>query len=272
MRLARYAVPGGEPALGVISDDRIISLEAAIPNRLGDMRTLIARWPELKPLVEEAAAAAAKATPLTSVTLLVPIERPRKISRSASTLPITSKNRRWRLRRSRCGSPMRRQQSTDPAARSKSRRNLPLWTLKRNWLRSSAQVAGRQARWLRLQGNRQRLTQMCRAGDARLFPETAPGPRPIATWLGKHQVFSGAGPLPRLHRLDWHEPCARVLHSRTSAGYKMFEWISGNRTDSLLRTRLQPSTKSSRPTRRTRPCFPMVPGDLGVGAAYSFER
>jgi hypothetical protein len=55
MRLAPYAVAGGEPVLGVIFGGRIQSLEATIPNLPGDLRSSIARWSELRTLVGQAA-------------------------------------------------------------------------------------------------------------------------------------------------------------------------------------------------------------------------
>lgn len=77
MRLARDAVPGGGLVLGIISDERITSLEATIPDLAGDMRTLVARWPEPKFLVAKATAAeGGNITPPASVTLIAPRERP----------------------------------------------------------------------------------------------------------------------------------------------------------------------------------------------------
>src|SRR5258706_12411794 len=79
MRLARHAVPGGGLVLGILSDERITSLEATIPDLSGDMRTLVARWPELKSLVAKAAAKAGNITPPASVALLAGSERPGRI-------------------------------------------------------------------------------------------------------------------------------------------------------------------------------------------------
>ena len=78
MKLATFEA-GGAPQLGVVTDDRIVPLNAAAPGLPEGMIGLIAAWRGLEREVRRLTDAAAGAVPLDSVRLLAPIRRPGKI-------------------------------------------------------------------------------------------------------------------------------------------------------------------------------------------------
>jgi len=78
MKLATFDA-GQEPELGVVLENRIVSLSRAAPRLASDMVDLIARWSEVEPEARAIAARAAGAVPLDQVRLLAPIRRPGKI-------------------------------------------------------------------------------------------------------------------------------------------------------------------------------------------------
>ncbi|MDP3855765.1 fumarylacetoacetate hydrolase family protein [Phenylobacterium sp.] len=78
MKLATFSAGAG-PELGVVLDDRIVSISRAAPGLARDMIELIARWPAAEGQVRAIAAAAADALALDQVRLHAPIARPGKI-------------------------------------------------------------------------------------------------------------------------------------------------------------------------------------------------
>jgi 2-keto-4-pentenoate hydratase/2-oxohepta-3-ene-1,7-dioic acid hydratase in catechol pathway len=78
MRLITFQAAGGQPELGAVVEDRRIAplTRAGLP---GGMIELIARWPELRPVAEAAAARAEGLLDPKSVTWLAPVPRPGKI-------------------------------------------------------------------------------------------------------------------------------------------------------------------------------------------------
>ena len=78
MKLATFCVAEADE-IGVVDDDRIISISRAAPQIADDMKALIARWPDVEREVRAIAAANAHALPLQDVRLKAPIARPGKI-------------------------------------------------------------------------------------------------------------------------------------------------------------------------------------------------
>ncbi|HEY2050606.1 MAG TPA: fumarylacetoacetate hydrolase family protein [Caulobacteraceae bacterium] len=77
MKLATFSA-GEEPELGIVTDDRIVSLSQAAPRLAVDMIDLIRRWDELEAEVRRIAGAG-QSRPLSEVRLMAPIRRPGKI-------------------------------------------------------------------------------------------------------------------------------------------------------------------------------------------------
>ena len=78
MKLATFEA-GAAVQLGVVVDDRIVSLNAAAPGLPADMIGLIKAWPQVELEVRRIAEAGAAALPLDQVRLHPPIRRPGKI-------------------------------------------------------------------------------------------------------------------------------------------------------------------------------------------------
>ena len=79
MKLASFSA-GRAPELGLVTDQRILSLSRAAPRLAEDMLDLIARWPALEGEVRRIAGeGSAEAFDLDRVRLLAPIRRPGKI-------------------------------------------------------------------------------------------------------------------------------------------------------------------------------------------------
>ncbi len=79
MRLATFST-GGASEIGIVTNDRIISISRTTPRLAQDMLDLITRWPALEPEVRRIASTnAADAIALDAVQLLAPIRRPGKI-------------------------------------------------------------------------------------------------------------------------------------------------------------------------------------------------
>jgi ureidoglycolate lyase len=79
MKLATFST-GGEPQLGIVANNRIMSLSRAAPRLAADMLDLITRWGTLEPEVHRIANASDAVTiDLDTVQLLAPIRRPGKI-------------------------------------------------------------------------------------------------------------------------------------------------------------------------------------------------
>jgi 2-keto-4-pentenoate hydratase/2-oxohepta-3-ene-1,7-dioic acid hydratase in catechol pathway len=77
MKLATFSA-GAEPELGVVTDDRIVSLSRASPRLAVDMIDLIRRWEAAESEVRRIAGSG-DGRPLSEVRLMAPIRRPGKI-------------------------------------------------------------------------------------------------------------------------------------------------------------------------------------------------
>jgi ureidoglycolate lyase len=77
MKLTTFSA-GGEPELGVVEGERVISLSRAAPRLASDMIDLIRRWAEVEPEARRIAGAGGGAL-LSEVRLMAPIRRPGKI-------------------------------------------------------------------------------------------------------------------------------------------------------------------------------------------------
>ncbi|HSZ51211.1 MAG TPA: fumarylacetoacetate hydrolase family protein [Caulobacteraceae bacterium] len=77
MKLATFSA-GAEPELGVVADDRIVSLSRAAPRLAADMIDLIRSWEAVEAEVRRIAGSGG-ARPLSEVRLMAPIRRPGKI-------------------------------------------------------------------------------------------------------------------------------------------------------------------------------------------------
>jgi len=75
MKLGRFLLDG-QSRLGLVLTDKIVPVPDEIA---GDMATLISRWDQLRPRLDELARRPAGATPLAAAKLLAPIARPGKI-------------------------------------------------------------------------------------------------------------------------------------------------------------------------------------------------
>ncbi len=79
MKLATFSAAGRESELGIVVDDKIVSISRAAPRMANDMISLIARWDSLERDVRTLAETRAQAFPLSGVHLLPPVPRPGKI-------------------------------------------------------------------------------------------------------------------------------------------------------------------------------------------------
>jgi ureidoglycolate lyase len=77
MKLTTFSA-GGEPELGVVEGERVISLSRAAPRLASDMIDLIRRWAEVEPEARRIAGTGGGAL-LSEVRLMAPIRRPGKI-------------------------------------------------------------------------------------------------------------------------------------------------------------------------------------------------
>ena len=77
MKLATF-LDGGEPELGIVTGDRIVSLSRAAPRLAADMIDLIRRWDEAEGEARRIAGSG-ESRPLSEVRLMAPIRRPGKI-------------------------------------------------------------------------------------------------------------------------------------------------------------------------------------------------
>jgi ureidoglycolate lyase len=78
MKLATFTA-GGSPELGLVQDDRLVSISRAAPSLAAGMIELIARWPTVERDVRAIADTAEDSFALNDVRLLAPIPRPGKI-------------------------------------------------------------------------------------------------------------------------------------------------------------------------------------------------
>jgi ureidoglycolate lyase len=78
MKLASF-IAGSEPELGLVLDDRIVSISRGRPRLAKDMIDLIAGWPEMAAEVVALGQVGIESLPLGAVRLLAPIRRPGKI-------------------------------------------------------------------------------------------------------------------------------------------------------------------------------------------------
>jgi ureidoglycolate lyase len=78
MKLATF-VSNGQSSVGVVKDDRIISLTRALPQAPATMIELINAWDVLEQDIRGVLEGGEPAVALTDVTLLAPIARPGKI-------------------------------------------------------------------------------------------------------------------------------------------------------------------------------------------------
>jgi ureidoglycolate lyase len=79
MNIVRFSIDRAPARLGIVADERIITLDGVLPAGLQDARELIARWEEFLPAVSAAQKSGDPSLPLKSAKLLAPIARPGKI-------------------------------------------------------------------------------------------------------------------------------------------------------------------------------------------------
>jgi ureidoglycolate lyase len=79
MNIVRFSIDRAPARLGIVADDRIVTLDGVLPAGLQDARELIARWEEFLPAVSAAQNSGGPWLPFKSAKLLAPIARPGKI-------------------------------------------------------------------------------------------------------------------------------------------------------------------------------------------------